>query len=101
MGLQWRRLPLAICAFLMVAVILPIGVAGVSLGSYLFLPLPAPPLPAPNPGPDASRITHIYDDEGNEIGVLRRFDTKIPVKKTDIPDVVKQAVVAEEDQRFY
>ena len=36
-----------------------------------------------------------------EIGVLRRFDTSIPVKQKDIPEILKQAVVAAEDKRFY
>ena len=101
MRFQLRRLPQAIAAFLVVAIVLPIGVAGLSLAAYLFLPLPTPTLPKPNPGPDASRITHIYDTAGNEIGVLRKFDTKVPVNKGDIPEVLKQAVVAVEDKRFY
>jgi len=98
---QWRRLPQAIAAFVCVAIIMPIGVAGVSLASYIFLPLPTPDLPAPRIDIEPSRITKIYDAAGNEIGVLRKFDTKIPVKPEDIPDILKQAVVAVEDQRFY
>ncbi|HEX6597403.1 MAG TPA: biosynthetic peptidoglycan transglycosylase, partial [Acidimicrobiales bacterium] len=101
MGLRLSRLPQAIATFLAVAVVLPIVVVGVSLGSYIFLPLPTPKLPRPNADVDASRITHIYDAAGNEIGLLRRFDTKVPVEPDDIPEVLKQAVVAVEDQRFY
>ncbi len=101
MGLQLRRLPQAIATFVCVAILLPVGVAGLALGAYLFLPLPTPKLPTANEGPDASRITHIYDAAGNEIGVLRRFDTKVPVKRSDIPEILKQAVVAVEDKRFY
>jgi penicillin-binding protein 1A len=101
MGFRVSRVPKAIAVFLVVAVVLPIVVAGTSLGAYLFLPLPTPKLPKPNPDVDASRITHIYDADGNEIGVLRKFDTKIPVKQSDIPEVLKQAVVAAEDRRFY
>ncbi len=95
------RLPQAVATFLAVAFVLPVVVIGVALGSYLFLPLPTPQLPKPNVSLEASRITHIYDAAGNEIGVLRKFDTKIPVEKDDIPEVLKQAVVAVEDQRFY
>ncbi|MEW6153540.1 MAG: transglycosylase domain-containing protein [Actinomycetota bacterium] len=101
MGLKWKRLPQAIVVFLSVAIGLPVVVIGVALGSYLFLPLPTPKLPKPDLGIEASRITHIYDAAGNEIGVLRKFDTKIPVEPSDIPEVLKQAVVAVEDQRFY
>ena len=95
------RLPQAAGAFLAVAIVLPIVVAGTALAAYLFLPLPTPDLPKPNPGVEASRITRIYDAAGNEIGLLRKFDTKIPVQQSDIPDILKQAVVATEDQRFY
>jgi len=101
MGFRASRIPKAIAVFVAVAILLPVVVAGTSLGAYLFLPLPTPKLPKPNPGVDASRITHIYDAAGNEIGLLRKFDTKIPVSRSDIPEVLKQAVVAAEDRRFY
>jgi penicillin-binding protein 1A len=74
--------------------------AGTALASIVYLPLPAPPLPTPAPGIE-SRITRIYDAAGNEIGLLRKFDTSIPVKSSDIPEVLKQAVVSVEDKRFY
>ncbi|HJV08312.1 MAG TPA: transglycosylase domain-containing protein, partial [Acidimicrobiales bacterium] len=54
----------------------------------------------PKPGIE-SRITRIYDATGKEIGLLRKFDTSIPVKSSDIPEVLKQAVVSVEDKRFY
>jgi penicillin-binding protein 1A len=99
--LDMRRIPQAVAVFVLVAVVLPIGVAGTALWAYLFLPLPTPTLPDPKPGPETSRATKIYDTTGNEIGLLRRFDTSIPVEPEDIPEVLKQAVVAVEDQRFY
>ncbi|MFP5320033.1 MAG: transglycosylase domain-containing protein [Acidimicrobiia bacterium] len=48
-----------------------------------------------------SGITRLYDDGGRQIGLLREFDLSIPVEQADIPDVLKQAVVAAEDRRFY
>jgi len=48
-----------------------------------------------------SGLTRIYDDRGNQIGLLREFDLSIPVAQADIPEVLKQAVVAVEDRRFY
>ncbi|HEX3393429.1 MAG TPA: transglycosylase domain-containing protein [Acidimicrobiales bacterium] len=95
-----RRLAQAVTVFVVAAVIAPVVTAGSALGSLLFLPLPTPPLPTPKSSA-GSQVTHIYDAKGNEIGVLRQFDTNIPVKITDIPEVLKQAVVAQEDQRFY
>ncbi|MGH9280169.1 MAG: transglycosylase domain-containing protein [Acidimicrobiales bacterium] len=48
-----------------------------------------------------SGITRVYDDAGKQIGLLREFDLSIPVTQEDIPDVLKEATVAIEDQRFY
>ncbi|MDQ6927522.1 MAG: penicillin-binding protein [Actinomycetota bacterium] len=94
------RLPQAVAVFLTVTIVLPLVTAGTALGAILFLPLPTPALPEPKPGID-SRVTHILAADGSEIGILRKFETSIPVKPADIPQVLKQAVVAEEDQRFY
>ena len=102
--MEWNLDPIrvvkAVATFLVVAILIPLVTAGTALASIVYLPLPAPPLPTPAPGIE-SRITHIYDAAGNEIGVLRKFDTSIPVKATDIPEVLKQAVVSVEDKRFY
>jgi len=102
--LDWNLDPIrvgkAVATFLVVAVLIPLVTAGTALASIVYLPLPAPPLPTPKPGIE-SRITRIFDVTGKEIGLLRKFDTSIPVKSADIPDVLKQAVVAIEDRRFY
>ncbi|MGI9032931.1 MAG: transglycosylase domain-containing protein [Acidimicrobiales bacterium] len=100
MKLSARRLPQAVAVFVVVVLVGPVVTAGTALGSLLFLPLPTPPLPAPKAAAE-SRVTHMYDAKGAEIGVLRKFDTNIPVRQADIPEVLKQAVVAQEDQRFY
>ena len=102
--MEWNLDPVrvlkAVATFLVVALLIPLVTAGTALASIVYLPLPAPPLPTPAPGIE-SRITHIYDASGAEIGVLRKFDTSIPVTAADIPDVLKQAVVSVEDKRFY
>lgn len=94
------RVAKAVATFLVVAILIPLVTAGTALASIVYLPLPAPPLPTPKPGIE-SRITRIYDAAGKEIGLLRKFDTSIPVKASDIPEVLKQAVVSVEDKRFY
>ncbi len=102
--LDWNLDPIrvgkAVATFLVVAILIPLVTAGTALASIVYLPLPAPPLPTPKPGIE-SRITRIFDVTGTEIGLLRKFDTSIPVEASDIPDVLKQAVVAVEDRRFY
>jgi penicillin-binding protein 1A len=90
----------AVSIFLMVTVLAPLITAGTALAAVLYLPFPAPELPEPKPGVE-SRVTHVFDATGAEIGVFRRFDTSIPVEQKDIPEILKQAVVAAEDKRFY
>jgi penicillin-binding protein 1A len=102
--LDWNLDPIrvakAVATFLVVTILIPLVTAGTALASIVYLPLPAPPLPEPKPGIE-SRITRIFDATGKEIGLLRKFDTSIPVKSSDIPEVLKQAVVSVEDKRFY
>src|SRR6476661_2152745 len=85
--------------FIASAVLVPLGTVTTVLGAFLFLPLPAT-LPKPKPGV-ASSMSHVYDINGNEIAVFREFETSIPVKQEDIPEVLKQAVISVEDKRFY
>ncbi|CAN5715169.1 penicillin-binding protein 1A [soil metagenome] len=81
------------------AVVVPLVTTGTILGALLFLPLPAS-LPAAKPGIEAA-ISRIYDINGNEIGMFRQFDTTKAVEPADIPEVLKEAVIAGEDRRFY
>ena len=94
-----RRTLKLIAAVMVVTFITPVTAAGVVLAANLFLPLPAN-LPERTP-PAPSQISRIYDLEGNEIGTFKQFETSIPVLKEDIPEVLKQAVIAAEDRRFY
>ena len=88
-----------LAALVVVAFVTPVTSAGVVLATNLFLPLPAD-LPERTP-PAPSQISHIFDAAGNEIGTFKQFETSIPVAKADIPEVLKQAVVAAEDRGFY
>ena len=86
-------------ATLLVAVVTPVTAAGVMLSAYLFLPLPAN-LPERN-GREAAQISRVYDAAGNQIGTFKQFETSIPSDPEDIPDGLKQAVIAAEDRSFY
>jgi penicillin-binding protein 1A len=94
-----RRLSRALIALLVSVVTVPVAVAGTVLASFLILPLPAT-APALIGGIEA-QISHVYDINGDEIGVFRSFEQSIPVRRTDIPAILKQAVVASEDRNFY
>ncbi|MET0825289.1 MAG: biosynthetic peptidoglycan transglycosylase, partial [Acidimicrobiales bacterium] len=43
----------------------------------------------------------VVDADGNEIAEFRAFELTVPIRYRDIPQVVKDAVVAIEDQRFW
>ncbi|MGQ0745006.1 MAG: transglycosylase domain-containing protein [Acidimicrobiales bacterium] len=90
----------AVGAILIVLVVVPVLTLGTALVSVLYaFPVEiGEPIREPT---DESRITRIVDSTGRELGVLRKFETSIPVTEADIPEVLKQAVVAAEDQRFY
>ena len=86
-------------ASMLVMLFTPIVFVAVVLATLLFVPLPAT-LPQPKPGVESS-ISHIFDADGNEIGIYKQFDTNIPVSQADIPQVLKDAVVSSEDKHFY
>jgi penicillin-binding protein 1A len=94
-----RRFLNVLTAIIVVLVLTPVASVGVVFASLLFLPLPAE-LPERAPLPP-SQISRVYDAGGNEIASYKQFDTNIPVEPEDIPDVLKQAVVAAEDRSFY
>lgn len=91
----WLALKVAVLSALTV----PVAVTGTVVTALIFLPLPVN-LPAERVT-DVSRISRVFDLEGNEIAVFRQFDQNIPVKQEDIPLILKQAVISSEDRRFY
>ena len=93
------RLIRAVAVVLLTGLMVPVATAGTLLSAFLFLPLPAT-LPDPRPTVD-SQITRVYDINGQEIGQFRQFEITQPVQPGDIPKVLKKAVVAAEDRRFY
>ena len=78
---------------------MPILVVGILAVTLLTMPFSGS-LPAEKPAIE-SRITRVFDSTGVEIANYRRFETSLPVAKTDIPPVLIDAVLAVEDQRFY
>jgi penicillin-binding protein 1A len=86
-----------------VTIVCAIGVpivAGVTiLGSLIFLPLPAT-LPTPKANL-VSLPSQVYDADGNLIATFQQFDQSVPVQEKDIPQILKDALVASEDKNFY
>ncbi len=92
-GMWWATIGALVLGLLM-----PVIVTAILIGA-LYNP-PGGDLPTPKKGVDA-RITRIFDGAGNQLGALRRFETRIAVNREDIPQVLKDAVVSIEDKRFY
>ena len=106
-GAQRRPRPRrAVRTGLRVAVILVLGIpllVGVAMaagfGALLFGDLPGT---VPQEKPRAvSQPSYVYDANGNQIGSFRQFDLNIPLTKADIPEVMKNAVIAAEDHKFW
>jgi penicillin-binding protein 1A len=69
------------------------------LAGLILLPLPATiPIPKPNP---SILPTAIYDRYGHQIATLQQYDRNVPVTEAQIPEVLKEAVIADEDRNFY
>jgi penicillin-binding protein 1A len=77
----------------------PAVAAGVVLATQLFVPLPAV-IPEPEEL-EAIRFSQVYDANGELIHTYQQFDQNIPVSADDIPEILKQAVIAAEDRNFY
>jgi penicillin-binding protein 1A len=84
---------------LTVGVAVPVTVAATVLGGFLFLPLPAT-IPQPK-APPFTAPTEVYDRNGKPIAEFRVFDQSIPVLASDIPQVLREAVISMEDRNFY
>ena len=100
MVLRILRLIVRAVACLMVTTVLtPIAVAVTVLAAFLYLPLPAT-LPEPKPI-SGSLASTVLDKDGNPIATFREFEQNLPVSPTDIPLVLKEAVISSEDKNFY
>jgi len=69
------------------------------VGSLIFLPLPAT-LPNPKPG-FVALPSQVFAADGTPIATFRQFDLSVPIQPSDIPQVLKNALVASEDKNFY
>lgn len=93
-GLVWLRIVLA-GAFLIL-----ICVAAAVAGTVFAVTRSLPNLNSFQPNNNAL-TTLFYDASGNQIGGLLTAENRILVKSRQIPQIMKDAVVAIEDKRFY
>jgi penicillin-binding protein 1A len=88
-----------VTALAVASLLVPVLVVGILAVTLLTMPFSGS-LPAERPSIE-SRISRVFDSTGVEIANYRRFETSLPIAKSDIPPVLVDAVLAIEDQRFY
>src|ERR1700678_1396622 len=102
MRLFWRIVKAIFSSVFLAIVTLvgaPVAAAATVLAGLIFLPLPATiPIPKPNP---TILPTILYDRDGNQIATLQQYDSNVPVTEAQIPQVLKEAVISDEDRNFY
>lgn len=81
------------------SLLVPVLVIGILAVTLLTMPFSGS-LPTERPSIE-SRITRVFDSTGAQMADFRRFETSLPVAPGDIPQVLVDAVVAVEDQRFF
>jgi penicillin-binding protein 1A len=100
-GSIWRVLRAfvkTLAVLILALTVLPasMATAGVALALFTDVPVTVPPrrdIPVILP-------TIVYDSLNNEIATFKEFDSSIPVEPADIPQVLKDALIATEDRRF-
>ena len=98
----WRSARLGTKFALVIAttmLLLPVTAGGVAVATILFARLPGN-LPEQKPAYEALPSS-VFDARGNLIGVFREFDLTVPITQQDVPQILKDAVVASEDRRFW
>ncbi|MDH3678549.1 MAG: PBP1A family penicillin-binding protein [Acidimicrobiia bacterium] len=87
-------------AGLVALIVVPPAMAAAAAATLLYAPLPTGELPEQRP--QISAVPSIVlDADGRQIATFRGFDRTVEVRPSEIPAVVRDAVVAIEDQRFW
>jgi penicillin-binding protein 1A len=82
-------------------ILLVAGLAGAGVVAWVLRTAnEAPPLSSLKQK-DPGSISAVYAADGTRLGYIQADDLRVPVDSAKIPDVLKRATVAIEDQRFY
>ena len=77
----------------------PVAFGATILAGLIFLPLPAS-IPLPKAAPTLQPNV-IYDRHGQPIATLAQFEQDLPFTDAQVPTVLKEAVIADEDRNYY
>ncbi|MEM9652567.1 MAG: transglycosylase domain-containing protein, partial [Actinomycetota bacterium] len=89
-----------VAATVVALVIVPPVAGAIAVGTLMRGPLPVGQIPEQRRTITAEPST-VYDRSGREIALFRGFDQTVEVMPEEIPQSLKDAVVAIEDQRFW
>ncbi|MGF1595660.1 MAG: transglycosylase domain-containing protein [Acidimicrobiales bacterium] len=89
-----------VAALALCLLVVPPVAAAVAGATLLHGPVPAGELPDERP-PMTAYPSVVLDRHGNQIAVFRGFDRTVEVAPGETPEVMKEAVIAIEDQRFW
>ncbi|TYP49824.1 transglycosylase domain-containing protein [Thermosediminibacter litoriperuensis] len=93
-----RKLSLA-RSLILLALFIVIASSGAALGLFIYYVKDTPPFDPQKLKPSETSI--VYDAKGNVIAELHGEQNRIPVALSEIPEHLKQAFIAIEDQYFY
>ena len=94
-----RRLVKTVMVMIVGVTVVPTAMVSLGLVIVLFAPVPVT-IPTKKVKPQI-QPSQVYDANGSLITVFRKVDSNIALTSKDIPKVLRQAVVAAEDRRFY
>ena len=94
-----RRLVKTSVVLVIGCTVVPLTMVAIALGIVLFAPVPIT-VPAKKALPQI-QPSRVYDANGDLLTIFRKVDSNITVTGKDIPLILKRAVIAAEDRRFY
>src|SRR5829696_620783 len=89
----------AFLAFMVLGIVVVIAALG-AVGYVVHLAASAPPLSSLKPRAIAEN-SRVYAADGTSLGFIQNDELHLPLKRSDIPQVVRDATIAIEDERFY
>ena len=89
----------AFLAFMVLGIVAVLGVLG-AVGYVISIAASAPPLTSLKPKLPGDN-TRVYAADGQPLGWIQADDLHLPMTSKEIPQVVKDATVAIEDERYY
>ena len=89
----------AFLAFMVLGIVAVLGVLG-GVGYVVSIAASAPPLTSLKPKEPGDN-TRVYAADGQSLGWIQADDLHLPMTSKEIPQVVKDATIAIEDERFY